>query len=166
MNFTTGEYKISHTFTDFKNKEQIRQIVGKKINSSPPSILKKEITDFLTVTHSKEKYYIFDRNDLWTEAEINNLREFDSELITGNWVNKYNSKIRIDFKSDSHFEFMDYNDKTKQFETLKGTFKIEGRTLMLNYFDRKAQKFAFDYQDEIWHIKKASNFDFMRQNQD
>lgn len=165
IDFVTGKYEFTHTFVDYENINRIRNLIGVKQKSSPPSITKIDYGEILTIQNSNKEYYIWDRNDLWTESEIIELKSISSDLIIGSWYNLKNLKIKLQLKTNGQFEFFDYDDKTKKFENLKGNFNLEGRTLTLKYFDRKSQKFTLEYQDYKLHIKKIGGFDFIQKDE-
>ncbi len=84
------------------------------------------------------------------------------ESIIGCWTMPSRAGEALQLNRSGNFSFQDYNAKTKAFESLHGTWKMNGKTLMLLYNDRPDQTFMLAKNETGWVLSKAGGFKFMK----
>ena len=86
------------------------------------------------------------------------------EGLIGFWFMPHVGVINITFYEDETFVFNDYNLKTKEDETFRGTYKLKGDKLILKYNDRPQQIFKYAKGDAIgnYYITKGDYYYFVK----
>jgi len=84
------------------------------------------------------------------------------EQTIGCWVMASKPGENLQLNRDGSFTFNDYNNSTKAFENMYGTWKQNVNKVTLMYDDRPQQVFTLAKGKSGWIMKKVGGFQFTK----
>ncbi len=84
------------------------------------------------------------------------------ESVIGCWTMTSKPGEAIQLNRSGDFMFSDYNGKTREFETMYGTWSLSGKTVTLMYEDRPRQRFTLTKTKSGWALTKTGGFWFTK----
>lgn len=89
-------------------------------------------------------------------------RAQNTESVIGCWTMTSKPGEAIQLNRSGDFMFSDYNGKTREFETMYGTWSLSGKTVTLMYEDRPRQRFTLTKTKSGWALTKTGGFWFTK----